>query len=151
MAAPDTQKFEELVLEVEFDPDGDPGTFSKICGMVGVTVSRTANVDQTEVPADCEDESLPLQVERQVRNVDVTVSATGVWARGSSGKLKDWFYSGQPLTARLTDVKAATGDTQIESGPCLLTKLENQREKGQKVAASIELQFDGTPQRTAAA
>ncbi|MBO9457950.1 MULTISPECIES: phage tail tube protein [Stappiaceae] len=151
MAAPVTEKFEELVLEVEFDPDGSPGTYSKICGMVDATVTRTANIDTAEVPADCDDESLPLQTERAVRNLDVSISASGVWARGSNGKLLDWLYSGQPLNVRVTNAQAASGDTEIESGPALLSQLNNSRTKGQKVSAEIEIQFDGTPARTAAA
>jgi hypothetical protein len=151
MAAPVTEKFEEMVLEVEFDPDGNPGTYAKICGLIDVTISRTANTDTAEVPADCDDESLPLSLEKSVRSIEVGVSASGSWARGSQGKLKDWFYSGQPLNARLKDTAAASGDTEVESGPCYLTALNNTRTKGQKVSAEIELAFDGTPTRTAAA
>lgn len=150
MVAPVTEKFEELVLEVEFDPVGAAGTYSKICGMIDVTVTRSANIDSAEVPADCDDESLPLQTERQVRSLDVSASGNGIWAAGSAGKMLDWFYSGQPLNARLTNEKAASGDTQVESGPALLAQLNNSRTKGQKVSAEIELQFDGTPGRTAA-
>jgi hypothetical protein len=151
MAAPVTEEFEEMVLEVEFDPDGSPGVYTKICGLIGVTINRSANVDTSEVPADCDDESLPLSVTKSVRSVDVTASGSGVWARGSQGKLKDWFYSGASLNARIKDTAAASGDTEIEGGPCLLTGLTNSREKGQQVSAEVELTFKTTPSRTAAA
>lgn len=148
MAAPVLEEFEEMVLEVEFDPDGSPGTYTKICGLIGVRINRSANVDTSETPADCDDESLPLSVTRSVRSIDVTASGTGFWARGSQGKLKTWFYSGAPLNARLVDVAAASGDIGTESGPCLLTQLNNAREKGQQVSADIELTFKSTPALT---
>ena len=150
MAQAVTEKYEEMVLEVEFDPIGSPGTYTTVCGLVDVTISRTANVDTQEVP-DCDDESLPLSIERQVRSIEVTVSGTGVWAQSSQGRLKDWFYSSTTLEARLKDTKASSGDTEIESGPALLTNFSNSRTKGQKVSAEIEILFDGTPTRTAKA
>lgn len=150
MAKAVTEKFEEMILDVEFDPVGAPGVYTTICGLIDVTVTRAANVDTAEIP-DCDDESLPLSIERQVRSIEVTVSGTGSWARSSQDKLKDWFYSSATLNVRLRDTAAASGDTETESGPALLTSLTNTRTKGQKVSAEIEIQFDGTPTRTAKA
>lgn len=151
MATATTEKFEEMVLEVEFDPSGAPGVYSKICGLTDISVTRTATVDSVEIP-DCADESLPLSIERQVRSIEVSVSATGTWAQESWGKLADWFYSSTTLNARIQNAKAASGDTEYESGPCLLTSLPQSRTKGQKVQiGGLELQFDGTPTRADAA
>jgi len=146
MTAAVTEKYEEMILDVEFDPVGAPGVYTAICGLIDVEISRAANVDTADIP-DCDDESLPLSVERQVRSIEVTVSATGVWAQSSQDKLKDWFYSSATLNVRLRDTKAAPGETETESGPALLTSLGNSRTKGQKVTAAIEIQFDGTPTR----
>ncbi|ASQ10640.1 phage tail tube protein [Sinorhizobium meliloti] len=151
MAKPVTEKFEELVLDVEFDPVGNPGVYTRICGLLDATVTRTANVDTSEVPGDCDDESVPVSIEKQVRSLDVGVSGTGSWAQQSQGKLKNWFYSGTSLNARVRDTNAASGDTEVESGPALLTTLTNSRTKGQVVSAEVEIQFNGTPTRTAKA
>lgn len=148
MALATTEKFEELVLEVEFDPTGAAGVFSPVCGLIDVEVSRTANVDTAEIP-DCADESLPLSIERQVRSIEVTVSGSGVWAQESHGNMMDWFYSSTTLNGRIQNVNAAVGDTEYETGAILLTNLSNSRTKGQKVTADISLEFDGTPTRTA--
>lgn len=145
MARATTQNFEQMVLEVETDT---PGTFAKICGLVGVTVNRTANLDESEIP-DCDDESLPHAVDVAVRSLVVTVSATGVWARESQDMLKEWFYSGAAKNVRIKDTAAATGDVEVEAGPALLTSLSNQRTKGQKVTAEIELRLKGVPSLTA--
>ena len=147
MAAPITEKFEQMVLETS-----DNGTtWTRICGLVGVTITRTAQFDSTEVPADCDDESLPLKVERAIRTIEVTVSAEGVWASQSHEMMQDWFYSGAPRQVRVGHLNAAVGDTEYESGLALLTTLTNQRTKGQKISASIEIMFDGTPTRVAKA
>lgn len=145
MARAITAKFEEMVLEMETTT---PGTYVKICGITDVTVNRTANVDESEIP-DCDDESLPHAIELAVSSIDVTVSGTGVWAQTSHEALQDWFYSGATKNIRLRNTKASIGDTETESGPALLLSLNNSRTKGQKIAAEIEVRFSGVPTRVA--
>ena len=147
MTAAVTQKFEEMVLQVE-DPD-TPGTWLRICGMRGVSVTRTASIESSEIP-DCDDESVPDSIEKDVRAIDVSASGTGVWAQSSHQLLMDWFYSASARNVRLQNVRASTGATEFETGPAFLADLSNERTKGQKVSASIEIQFNGTPTRTAA-
>jgi len=144
MAVAVTEKFEEMVLEIE---TAVPGTYTKICGLTDVEITRTSNIDTVEIP-DCDDESLPHSIEKQVRSIEVTISASGVWAQQSWGRMSDWFYSGTTRNIRLRNTKASIGDLETEAGPALLATLNNSRTKGQKVTASVELQFDGTPNRT---
>ncbi|MAQ82251.1 MAG: hypothetical protein CMH12_03350 [Maritimibacter sp.] len=150
MTTATTTSYNEMVLEVEFDPVGAAGTYSKICGMTGVTINRTPNITETPVP-DCDDESLPHNIEKDVASISVTVSATGVWAAARKHELLDWFYSAGKLNCRLRDVQAeqngASGDIYAEYGPAVIG-ISNERpaDKG-RITASIELQFDGTPQR----
>lgn len=148
MVAPVFETYAEMILDVEFTPSS--GVYTKVCGLMDVTITRTANVDEDEVPADCDDETLPYETDISVRSIAVSVSATGKWARSSQGLLKNWMYSGTPLNIRLRDTAAANGDTEIESGPAILTTLTNSRTKGQSVSAEIELRFKGVPDRTAA-
>lgn len=145
MAKATTQKFAQLVLEMSTDGGT---TWSRIAGLVDVEVTRSANIDTAEVP-DIDDESLPLSTEKEVRSIEVSVSATGVWAQESHGQLLDWYYSSAPADIRIGNLNAAVGDTEYETGPALLAGLSNSRTKGQKVTASVEIQFDGTPVRTA--
>ena len=147
MAAPVTEKFEQMRLEVSEDGT----TWAMLCGLVGVTINRSAQFDTSEVPADCADESLPLRVEREIRTIEVTVSADGVWEQNAHETILDWFYSGASKQIRLGHLNALVGNTQYESGPALLSSYNNQRAKGQKVTAALEIQFDGTPTRIAKA
>lgn len=148
MAKAVTAKFEEMVLEVEFDPVGSAGTYTRICGITDVTINRTSNVDTTEVP-DCADESKPHYVERAVRSQEVNVSGTGVWSLSANHEMQTWWRSGTTLDTRIRNVKAEdngdVGDIYEETGPALLVSLNNGRTKGQKVSANIEIQFDGIP------
>lgn len=147
MADATTEKFEELVLEVS----GDGGTtWTRLCGLIDVEVSRSANLDTAEVP-DCNDESLPLSIQKAVRSIEVSISGSGVWAQESHGTMMDWFYSSATKDIRIGNLKAGVGDTEYESGFGYLASLSNSRTKGQKVSASIEIQFDGTPTRSAKA
>lgn len=145
MALAVTEKFEEMLLEVETSP----GVYAKVCGLIDVEMSRTANVDTAEVP-DCDDEALPLAVERQTRSIEVTVSGTGVWAQSSNDMLVNWFYSSATKNVRVRNMKASSGTVRTEVGPALLTSLTHSRTKGQRVTAAIEIQFDGQPNREAA-
>lgn len=147
MSAADTMSYDELVLEVEFVPDS--GSYSRICGVTGVSITRSTNVTTTEVP-DCDDETQPHSVKRTVRSVEVTASGTGVWAKSSHHKMLNWFYNALKLNARLRNLKMEaegdTGEAYVESGPAILTTLSNERpdDKGE-ITASVEIQFDGTP------
>jgi len=150
MARAQTAKFEEFILEVEHTPAS--GTYTAICGITDLTINRSSNVDTTEVP-DCDDESLPMALERQVRSQEVTISGTGVWARQSHQNMMTWWRSGATLNARLRNANVenngTAGDFYEETGPALLVTLNNSRTKGQKVTAEIEIQFDGVPDTTA--
>lgn len=152
MARATTMRYEQMILEVETTPAS--GTYAALCGLTDVTINRTSNVDTTEIP-DCDDESLPLAIERAVRSQEVTVSATGVWALQSHETIMDWWYGGSTLNIRLRNAKVeadgATGDTEAEAGPAILVSLNNSRTKGQKVTAELEINFDGVPTRTAKA
>jgi hypothetical protein len=144
MAKAVTEKYEELILDVEVDPTGSPGVYTPLCGMTDVTITRTSNVDETEVP-DCDDESLPVSVEVSVRSQTVTVDATGVWARSSNKTMMDWFYSGGDKNIRIRNTASAVGDPETESGPAILVSIKDGRTKGQKVTREINIRFDGVP------
>ena len=139
-----TENFHEMVVEIE---TLTPGVWSKICGLTGRTINRTSNMSTSEVP-DCDNEALPASLERAVQSQEVTVSGTGVWAAQSHGVMMDWWYSGSTKNIRIGHLKAEPGDTEYETGPAYLVSLNNTAERGTKVTAEIEIQFDGLPTRT---
>lgn len=150
MAKAVTEKYEEMILDVEVDPIGAPGVYTPLCGVTDVTITRTSNVDETEVP-DCDNEALPVSVEVSVRSQTVTVDGTGVWAQQSNGEMMNWWYSGSTKNIRLRNTKASSGDGATETGPALLITMTDKRTKGQKVTREINLRFDGVPTLAVAA
>jgi hypothetical protein len=136
-----------MVVEVEITPGS--GVYSKMCGLTGNAINRSHNMQTSEVPGDCDDESVPAEVERAVQSSEVALSGTGVWASQSNGFMMNWWYSGATRNIRVGHLKANPGDTEYESGPAYLVNLNHSRERGQKVTAEIEIQFDGLPTRTA--
>ncbi|WP_421406837.1 phage tail tube protein [Agrobacterium tumefaciens] len=149
MAKPVTEDFHQMVLEVETET---PGTWAKICGITGRTISRTTNMSETEVPADCDDESLPNDVEITPQSQAVTIAGTAVWARQSHEMMMDWWYLAQRKNIRVAHLNAAVGDTEYETGFAYLTNMNDDAQKGQgKVTREIEIRFDGIPTRTAKA
>jgi len=139
-----TEKYEQMILDVEVDPIGSPGVYTALCGMTDVTITRTSDVDETEVPY-CDNESLPASVEVAVRSQTVTVDATGVWAAQSNGDMMDWWYSGATKNIRVRNTAALSGDAETEAGPALLVTMTDARTKGQKVTREINIRFDGVP------
>jgi predicted alpha/beta hydrolase family esterase len=147
MAKPKLEKFEEMTLEVS----DDGVTWSKICGLTNVSVSRAAATDEEETPSDCEDESQPFDNTLSVRSIKVSASADGFWAQSANGMMSDWIYSGQAKHTRLGNLNAASGDTEYEKGKAFLTQMDNSRTKGKSVTASIRVEFETTPERIAKA
>lgn len=145
MARATTANFHQMVLEVEFVASS--GTYSKVCGLTGRGINRQNNMSTSEVP-DCDDESLPAAVERAVQSQEATVSGTGVWSAESHEGLLDWWYSGATKNIRIQHVNAASGDTEYESGTAYLSSINNQADRGTKVAADLSIEFDGVPTRT---
>jgi hypothetical protein len=146
MAKPNTEKFHQMVLEVETD---EPGTYAKICGINGRTVNRSLNVQETEVPGDCDDESVPSEVQIDPQALTVNVSGTAVWAAQSHGMMMDWIYLKQRKNIRVGHLNAEVGDTEYESGPAYLVTMNDSAQKtAGAVTREIEIRFDGTPTRT---
>jgi hypothetical protein len=143
MPKPTLADFQDLVLEVEWVPDS--GTYSKFCAMEQVTINRNKQVDQPEVPADCDDESLPYVTRANTRARSFSISGTGYWNAQSHGLAMDWF-NGTPdekLRVRITHAKAEVGTPEYETGLGVLSVLNNDKRKGQQVSAEITITIDG--------
>lgn len=149
MAEPVTSEFKDLVLELETTPGS--GTYTKICGLTSRGVNRQSNINSNEVPGDCSDESVPSVIKKAVQSQEVTVEGSGMWAQQSHELMMDWWYGGQEKNIRIQHVNAASGDTEYESGPAILSQLNNAVEKGAFVTAEISVEFNGLPTRTAKA
>jgi predicted secreted protein len=135
MARATTAAFHQMFLEVE---TSSPGTYARICGLVGTSFTFTTNTAETETP-DCDDESLPHVLTRTGTTIDWSASGTGVWASQSHEMIKQWWLTAATKNVRLVYSSAATGDIEYIAGPAILTSHGNERVKGEQVSMSIEL------------
>ena len=148
MARPTTAKFSEL--QILLGDGEDPESFTTVCGLTSKGIQRTATTQSTIVP-DCDDEDAPAWEEKAVDSLSMSLSGSGVWTKGDHQKFLDWYRSGLPKNIRVRNAQAASGDTEYEQGPALLTQLNNSVDRGQKVQAEITIEFDGQPSIVAAA
>lgn len=150
MTAPVTQDFDKLAVELELTTD----TWTVICGMKGVSVNRTKNVDSDEVPGDCTDESAAWSVEKSTRSIEVVIDGRATWTTASHQTLMDWYYetNGATINCRIRnksiETLAVSGETYIEEGLAILSNLSNEREKGKKVSADMTIEFVTKPTLT---
>lgn len=145
MAAPVTGGFQHLVVEIE--TTAGSGVYSKICGITSRGINRQNNISTSEVPGDCDDESVPSKIEKDVQSQEVSISGSGVWARQSHELMLDWYYQGSKKNIRVQHVNAGVGETEYEAGLAILATLNNTVEKGQKIQSEISIEFDGVPSR----
>lgn len=147
MAKVVTQKFEHMPLSWETNT---PGTYERVVGLTSGGISRSNNVQETEIP-DADDESIPNYVEVAVNSLTVTISGAGVWAQAAHEEMLDWLYTGAEKNVRISHLNALVGDTEHEQGPAVLIDYNNERTKGERVSADLTIRFSGTPSRVAKA
>lgn len=149
MTAPVHEEYDELVLE--FSEDGG-ATWARNCVIMDADVNRTSNTTTSETVQDCDDESLPNNVEERVQSLKVVVSGTGNWTQGGYDKFLSKFYKGDSveMLARVGNLGAASGQIKYETGPVIIAALGQARKKGVVVSASITINFARTPALTLA-
>lgn len=146
MAYATTAKYSKITLAVETTPSS--GTYSTLCGITQWSYTENTNLDETEVP-DCSDLDAPLEIQRAIRSVGATASASGVWALSSHQTITDWRRDGTTLNVQIkfevVDDSGAATDTLTLTGPAYLTNFSLEGQYGQKFNTSFELVFDGLP------
>ena len=138
MAAPETLDFHELVLEVELDPTGASGVYTKLCGFSAFNVNRALSTQEITL-LDCDDYSLPLRrkVSGDVYSMDI--SGNGVMAKQNKDILINWISKAEEKNVRITHVGAATGEIEHEAGVGLLTQFDNAMDKSSSAAVTADM------------
>ena len=138
MARATTAAYAEHVLEVS-----ENGTsWSRLCGLMNFSNTFAAVTSQDQVP-DCDDESLPHAISREVQSVDLTVDCEAIWAQESHETILQWMLTGALKHARVGYLAAAIGDVEYVSGQAIMANLQHRREKGVRVKGTFQLQFSG--------
>lgn len=127
-----------------------PEVFTAICGLTSKGLDISADVQTSEVP-DCSDEDAVSWQEQDVKSVGASISGSGVYAMEAHKMLMDWALSGAQKNVKVMWGNAEVGDPSYVQGPCVLSKLGQSVQKGQRLSADITLNFALKPAVTAKA
>lgn len=130
-----TLKFSQFLIEIE-DPD-NPGTYAAPCGMNSRNRSRTAAVNETNVPKCAPDEDEPSWLERDTVSLSEQITFAGVVADEDFDTWDEWFLSGASRNCRVTM------GTRVWLGAYKLTSLGNAGQRGQRVTFDATIMSDG--------
>lgn len=146
-----TQRYAQYIVEIETDPVGAADTFVAMCGIKSLETDRETEFDEVEIPH-CDDEEKPDAIEVEPKSQKYAVEGTGIWALSSHLFMYKWWKETQRLRVRVRNKKVeddgATGDLWYEEGYAYLSKMKNDRTKGERVSAEVALKFDGVPDPT---
>jgi hypothetical protein len=121
--------------------DGEtPETFTDPCGLTSKGFTRTANLNDTNVP-DCDDAELPAWLGRDVVSYQGAISGNGVVAQESLVVWEDWW-----LTAEVRNVRIQLGNDQTWMMRAKLQEYAITADRGEKVNMSVSIVSDGALQ-----
>jgi hypothetical protein len=137
MAQATTYPFSKFLVKI--GDGGSPEVFTDPCGLTSKGLTRTANLNDTNVP-DCADPDAPSWLGRDVVSYQGAIAGSGVVAQESYDTWEDWWNAGE------------TRNVQIELGTpaefkwTMLAKLQElsiTAERGQKVQLAVNIVSDG--------
>lgn len=141
MADPITMKFHELLLEVELDPVGAAGVYTKLCGFSSFNLNRALSTQEISL-LDCDDYTKPLSREISGDVYSMSLSGSGVFAKQNKDILINWIHGGLKKGVRVSHVGAASGEILNESGLGLLTQLDNVMDKSSTAAVTADMAIE---------
>lgn len=152
MTAPTTMRYSEFLLELEVL--GSPGTYMRPCGMTSRSFDRTFATVDSEVPGDCDNEDVPMVIERGVKSSDWSVDCS---LTIDVDDQPDWEARlGTETNVRISRLKASSeiggggGTTRMGfTGSAIITKFTITGEFGSK-AVTASATITGAGKLTAA-
>lgn len=145
MALPKTGGRGAAVVSVEFDPVGDPGTYTKWCGARNFQLVIDNEIQSDKV-GDCDDWGAPIVTVKEYSGQDVTASMEATWTSATHAKTSKWALDQEKKNVRITFPDAEVGEIESYDGVAMLQNLtlgEIGNVDGNKISESVSLSFDG--------
>lgn len=140
MALATVYPFSQFVILVG---DGaTPEVFDDPCGLTTRGFTRTANMNDTNIP-DCADPDKPSWLGRDVVSYQAAITGAGVVAKESMPIWEGWWKDGTTKNIQIMLGKSADLDKMVWQGPAKLQELAITAERGQKVNMNINIVSDG--------
>lgn len=131
-----TYPFSKFLVKVG---DGNsPEVFSDPCGLTTKGFTRTANMNDTNIP-DCDDPDAPSWLGRDVVSYQAAINGAGVVAKESfDDTWESWWQS-----AETRNIRVELSPDLVWQGPAKLQELAITAERGQKVNMTVNIVSDG--------
>jgi hypothetical protein len=124
---------------VKIGDGGSPEIFSDPCGLTSKGLTRTANLNDTNVP-DCDNPDLPSWLGRDVVSYQAAIAGAGVVAQESWDVWENWWNAG---TTRNIRIELGSPAEFAWIMPAKLQELAVTAERGQKVSMTANMVSDG--------
>jgi hypothetical protein len=122
---------------VKIGDGGAPETFTDPCGLTSKGFTRTANLNDTNVP-DCDDPDAPSWLGRDVVSYQAAIAGSGVVATESFDTWEDWWNTGETRNVRIE-----LGADYAWTMPAKLQEFAITAERGNKVQMTVAIVSDG--------
>ena len=137
MAQATTYPFSKFLVKIG---DGAaPEVFTDPCGLTSKGLTRTANLNDTNVP-DCADPDAPSWLGRDVVSYQANIAGAGVVAEESFDTWEDWWNAGETRNVR---IELGSPAEYAWIMPAKLQEFSITAERGQKVQMAVNIVSDG--------
>jgi hypothetical protein len=135
MAQATTYPFSQFLVKI--GDGGSPEVFTDPCGLTSKGLTRTANLNDTNIP-DCDDPDAPSWLGRDVVSYQGAIAGSGVVATESFDTWEDWWNAGETRNVRIE-----LGADYAWIMPAKLQEFAITAERGNKVQMTVAIVSDG--------
>jgi hypothetical protein len=137
MAQATTYPFSQFLVKIG---DGaSPEVFTDPCGLTSKGLTRTANLNDTNIP-DCDDPDAPSWLGRDVVSYQGAIAGSGVVAEESFDTWEDWWNAGETRNVR---IELGNPVAYAWIMPAKLQEFAITAERGNKVQMAVNIVSDG--------
>lgn len=124
---------------VKIGDGGSPEVFTDPCGLTTKGFTRTANMNDTNVP-DCDDPDAPSWLGRDVVSYQGQIAGAGVVAKESFDTWEEWWNAAETRNVR---IELGSTPDQAWIMPAKLQEFAITAERGNKVQMAVNIVSDG--------
>ena len=136
-----TYPFSKFLLKVS--DGGSPEVFTDPCGLTSKGFTRTANMNDTNIP-DCDNPDAAAWLGREVVSYQASIAGSGVMAQESYDLWEDWWEASE---TRNVQIEVGTPPEVSWIMPAKISEITYTGEKGNKVQMTVALVSDGAVTR----
>ena len=137
MAIATTYGYSKFLIKIS--DGGAPEVFTDPCGLTSKGFTRTANMNDTNIP-DCDDPDAPSWLGREVVSYQASIAGAGIVAEESISDWEAWWTAG---TTRSVKIELGEPVHMAWTMPAKLQEFAITAERGGKVEMAVTLVSDG--------